>query len=273
MPWVYLSKHGDDQYINWLAASDGQRAINIDDWNYDSSSDPIVLRGIMKHKIMKRCWDESRPFRYMDTGYFGNQPSRDNPQGWKVWHRIVDNDLQHDAIVRRPDDRWRQFDLPLRPWKKSGRKILIAAPDEKPCKFYDVDLGTWIKQVTDEIKKHTDRPVVVRERAANRQVRVANDLKSALDDDVFALVTFNSIAATESVMHGIPAFVLAPSNAARPVANLCLDRIDNPWYPDPELVRAWACHLAYGQFHNRELKDGTALRILADTPNQEKINV
>jgi hypothetical protein len=81
------------------------------------------------------------------------------------------------------------------------------------------------------------------------------------------VVTFNSIAATESVLAGVPAFALAPSNAAIPVCNTDLSKIDNPWYPEQDQIYAWACHLAYGQFHNSELLDGTALRILQETNN------
>ena len=105
-------------------------------------------------------------------------------------------------------------------------------------------------------------------RDPTRQNRVGSDLESALDNNVFALVTFNSIAATESIIAGIPAFVLAPCNAALPVANVRLSDIDSPWYPDKDLVHAWACHLAYSQFHNNELRDGTAKRILDETPNE-----
>jgi hypothetical protein len=85
-----------------------------------------------------------------------------------------------------------------------------------------------------------------------------------LQDDVFALVTYNSIAATESVLHGIPVFVTAPCNAAMPVSSTDINQIDSPYYPDKDKVYAWACHLAYGQFHTQELKDGTALRILKE---------
>jgi hypothetical protein len=58
-------------------------------------------------------------------------------------------------------------------------------------------------------------------------------------------VTFNSIAATESILAGTPVFALAPSNAARPVSNLDLSKIDNPWWPDQDQIREWEYHLAY----------------------------
>jgi hypothetical protein len=130
--------------------------------------------------------------------------------------------------------------------------------------FYGIDLDAWTRATVATITQHTDREIVIRKRDPNRQVRVANDLQSALDD-VHAVVTFNSIAATESVLAGVPAFVLADCNAARPVANTDLSRIADPWYPDQDQIHAWACHLAYGQFHNTELIDGTAMRILQET--------
>jgi hypothetical protein len=212
---------------------------------------------------MKQCWKDSRDFFYMDTGYFGNEKTASNPNGWKYWHRIIKNNLQHGEIIQRPSDRWEQFGKQLIPWKKDGRKILIAKPDIKPCKFYSVDLEQWVIDTVNTIKQHTDRPVEVRERSPNRIDRVQTDtLKNALDNDVFALVTFNSNAATEAVMYGIPAFTLAPCNAASPVALQDLSKINEPYYADSDKLYAWACHLAYGQFHTTELKSGHAMEML-----------
>lgn len=183
-----------------------------------------------------------------------------------MWHRIVPNNLQHNTIVKRPSDRYYKLGLsPLSP-NKNGRKILIAAPDEKPCIFYDINLDDWLRTTVETIKQYTDRPIEIRQRNPNRQARVTNDMESALSD-VHALVTFNSIAATESIMAGVPAFVLAPCNAAMPVSNTDLSKIDTPWYPDKDLMHAWLSHLAYCQFSNQELADGTAMRILQETMN------
>ena len=259
---IFLSKDGEDDFINLFARGCNSRPISTDKFIYDSSLDPIILRGILKHKIMKRCWQDNRTFYYMDTGYFGNERTSRNPNGWKYWHRIVKNDLQHGEIVQRPDDRFKIFNKKFTPWKTVGRKILIAAPDEKPCKFYGVDKDEWVKQTVETIKQHTDRPVEVRERASKRIDRIANDtLQQALDRDVFALVTFNSVAAIESIFHGIPAFTLAP-NAASPVALQDLSKINEPYYADSDKLYAWACHLAYGQFHTTELKNGQAMEML-----------
>ena len=269
MNWIYLSKNGDDEYIDMYAHGVGKQSTPLESWRYEDSTDPIMLRGIMKHKIIKQCWADKRPFRYMDSGYLGNRPGAGNPHGWKIYHRIVPNNLQHDQVLPRPPDRWHRLGLKIAP-QQHGSCILIVAPDEKPCKFYDIELDTWLAQTIDTIKQHTDRPIVVRDRTRSRTERKTNRVENALTD-VHAMVTFNSIAATESVLAGVPVFVLAPCNAARPVANLDLAHIDNPWWPDQDQIQAWANHLAYGQFHIDEFKTGQAERILKQT--EEMLNV
>lgn len=260
---IFLSKDGNDPYINMFARGCNGKITNTNSFVYEDSNDPLVLRGILKKKIIHKCLEDGRTFYYMDTGYFGNEITDSNPNGWKNWHRIVKNNLQHTDIISRPDDRFKHFNKKINPWKKDGRKILIAKPDEKPMRFYDYDLDIWLEYTINEIKKYTDRPVVVRDRASKRLDRIQHDtLQEALDDDVFALVTFNSVAATESIFYGIPAFTLAPANAASPVSLQDLSKINEPYYPDYEKLYAWACHLSYGQFHVSEIRSGKALSLL-----------
>jgi hypothetical protein len=103
--------------------------------------------------------------------------------------------------------------------------------------------------------------VVVRQRAPKRIDRITTDTLAQALTDAHALVTFNSNAATESILLGVPVFTLAP-NAAAPVGLQDLSQIEKPYYPNRDKLHAWACHLAYGQFHNDELSDGTAAKIL-----------
>jgi hypothetical protein len=200
----------------------------------------------------------------MDSGYVGNNLSRKNIQGIKQYHRIVLNDLQHRTIRQRPSDRWDLLGI-TPDARRSGYKIIVAAPDEKPCRYYGIDQQQWIQDTVAEIKKHTDRPVEVRERAALRMDRVMNQpLSQVLTQDVHALVTFNSVAAVESILSGVPAFVMAPSHVAEPVANRELSKIENPFYPDQDLLMAWCHSMAYGQYHVRELKNGIAFRMMQE---------
>jgi len=247
-----------------LARGSHRPPTNTDDFIYTHSREPVVLRGILKHKIMKQCWADSRDFYYMDTGYFGNEVSLKNRNGWKTYHRIVKNNLQHTEIVSRPDDRWLAHNRSIPDWKKTGKKILVVPPGEKPAKFYGINSVEWITSVVNTIHQYTDRPVEVRTKPANRLDRVqTNTFEQALADDVFAVVTYNSIAAIESILHGIPVFTMAP-NAAKPVASQDLTQIENPYYANTDKLYAWACHLAYGQFHVTELRNGTAMKILLE---------
>lgn len=268
MQWIYLSKNGTDEYINRMAQGAGVAPTPIESWEYNNDmSAGIVLRGIMKHKLMKQCWADSRRFRYMDTGYFGNRPNSLNPHGWKVWHRVVDNDLQHNSVLSRPADRWDRLKITTRPFKRTGREVLVVAPDDKPCTFYDTTLDAWLEQTVGTIKQYTDRPVVVRHRKPG-MIKHNRDTETSFDTALataWAVVTFNSNAGTESILNGVPVFVTQAANAARPLALDDLSKIESPYYPTDDEVHAWAGHLAYGQFHNSELENGTALRILTET--------
>lgn len=256
---TFLSKNGTDEYINMFASSFGILPTSDQDFDYENTSGPIVLRGILKHKIMKKCIEDKRDFYYMDSGYMGNYKSPSNPNGWKVWHRIVKNDLQHNLVIERPSDRFEKQHIKIPAWKKTGKNILLVMPSEKPAKYYGIDNAEWREKTIETIKEYTDRPIVIREKG-KRQERINKTIYEDLDN-AFAVVTLQSIAATEAILYGIPAFTLAP-NAASKFSGWDLSKIETPLYADQKLIYKWACHLAYGQFHNNELKDGTAKRIL-----------
>lgn len=262
--WVYLSKHGEDEYINRMAQASGGSVTSTADFDFESSHEPIVLRGILKHKIMKRCWQAQRDFYYVDTGYFDHFLSQQQGRSKKLYHRVVRNNLQHTQIELCPRDRWQRLGISMQP-RRHGRTIVVAVPDDKPCEFYQINRVSWTNEICAEIKKYTDRPIVVRDRAASRNQRTVQDpLIQVLTADVHALVTFNSVAAIESILMGVPAFVLCPAHAAGPVANTDLAKIENPSWPDQDLRDRWAAWLAYKQWHVRELADGTALRTEAN---------
>jgi hypothetical protein len=254
--WIFLSKDGKDPYVNMFAEGCGVKPVA--DFNYDDSNSPIVLRGILKHKIMKRCWQDKRDFYYIDTGYWGNERTTSNPNGWKYWHRIVKNDVQHSEIVDRPDDRWKKLNYSIEK-RKAGRHILLVTPSEKPCKFYGINRDQWVKETIETIKQYTDRPIRIRDKAPREQ-RITSTIFEELTD-CHALVTYQSIAAVESVLYGVPAFTLAPT-AADPVCDKDLSLIETPTQQDADKIYKWACHLAYGQYHIDEFKDGTALKLL-----------
>ena len=255
---ICLSKNGKDPFINDFAQGgnfDIVTEVEID------NPEPIIFRSIVKKELITYRLQNNLPFYYMDSGYFGNYKSPKNPSGKKLWVRIVKNGLQHSTVRDVPDDRWKKFfDYTLKQQTFNGKHILLVLPSEKPCKFYDMDLEQWIKQTINEIKKYTDRPIVVRSKPMKREDRLKNtifdDLKNA-----HAMVTLQSIAAIEAVMNGVPAFTLAPT-AADPVCEKDLSKLESPDLIHKSKLYKWVHHLAYGQFNVHELKNGTAWRIM-----------
>jgi hypothetical protein len=217
---------------------------------------PAVIRGITKGKQMDGCRAAGRDFYYMDTGYFGNGKR-------KLYHRITKNNVQNfGPIIDRPVDRLQATGFQPHKFYR-GTNILLAPPSQKLLNLYNINLEEWLQNTQDEIKKYTDRPVITRLKQTRASRVSDNTMEMALAQDVHCLVTFSSIAAGEALLLGKPAITLGP-NAAAALCSQSLSEIENPKIPTLDEVAAWARHIAYCQFTEVEMRDGTAWRILND---------
>jgi len=255
--------HPDYKYDQVVAAFIQGCGGSLDQWQkIKDLPNPIALRSIVKTPIMKACLERNRDFYYIDTGYFGNYGKA------KLYHRITRNAMQYlGPIVDRPDDRFRITNTELIPFntnkkKYKGSRILVCPPSEKAMSNgWGIDHDLWLQQTVETIKQHTDREIVIREKKIRHERQLHDTIWAALQDDIYCMVTFNSIAAIEALCAGKPVFAMGP-NAAHHFAKSDLSQIENPLIPDDEEIYKFFCHLAYCQFTKAEMKDGTAWSIL-----------
>jgi hypothetical protein len=163
----------------------------------------------------------------------------------------------------RPADRLERTRVKARPMTP-GSKILICPPSAKAMSYWDLDEQQWVDETIEKIKQYTDRPIEVRYKQPREQRARINTIEQALANDVHCMVTYNSIAAVESLIYGKPVFALGP-NAAAPLANNDLSKIELPFAPDLDQVTALLRCLAYHQFSVEEMSTGYAWAVL----NQE----
>ena len=237
----------------FMLGSGGQISV----WDkIEKSMTPVILRGITKRKQMDACRAMGRDFYYIDTGYFGNGRK-------KLYHRVTRNNMQNiGPVIKRPPDR-----LAMTGWSprkfRGGSNILLCPPSAKVMVFYNLDLDKWIEDTVQTIKKYSDRPIKIRLKKGRSERVTTDTMEMALSQDIHCLVTFNSIAATEALLLGKPAFTLGP-NAAQSLCLQDLSKIEKPYMPTIDEVSQWAAHLSYCQFTELEMRNGTAWKILND---------
>ncbi len=211
---------------------------------------PIVGCTSQLKGIIAEWREKKREFIYWDRGYarrvFATWLAKGDAGGYYRFHR---NRYQMGEIRDVPNDRWRALKIPVETWKKEGRHIVIAAPTRSYSKFHGTE--TWIADTIDALARVTDRQLVIRDKESKRPLQA--DLAGA-----HAVVCHGSIAAVESVILGCPVFV-HPDSAASLVGLTDLTKIEKPIYPDRD---KWLASLAYCQFNEAELVDGTLWKML-----------
>ncbi len=241
----------------------GGRTIRDNAQALDELPDDIIpIVGAAPYLLpLVRGWRErKRTWIGWDRGYvrrvFATWLPRGENGGFYRWHI---NRYQMGAIRSVSDDSWKRLingnfvdgrKVEVLPWRKKKKHVVIAQPSATYSVSHDGAKG-WTEQTLDQLARVTDRPIVIRNKETRRPLQY--DL-----DDAHCLVTHGSIAAVEAVILGCPVIV-APDSAAALVGLTDINAIETPIYPERQ---QWLNSLAYCQFSETELIDGTLWRLI-----------
>ena len=266
----------EDKFLDSIYKSDSNNLYYKSDTVDVSNNSPCVFRGITRMPTIKQCVDNNIDFYYIDTGYMGCYPV-------KKWQRFTKNNLQTlDHLNYNQLDFLTDIKLlkkrfkdimnvdydnykPKRPVE--GESILVIPPSLNSTrslnimKHIDFEQEDYIDFITKEIRKYTDKKIIVRQKP-NRKERTLNGqtlLNQLKKDKVHCLVAFNSIAAFEAIQEGYPAITLGP-NAASFLSEKELSNIEKPYFADDDKIREHSLYLSACQFNIDEFKNGYAIK-------------
>jgi hypothetical protein len=213
---------------------------------------PIIGCSVELRDTILNWKKTGRDFIYWDRGYARRMGNTWLPRGRDGgFYRFELNDYQMKSVRDVPMDRWDALNFSFWPWHKQNRNhIVVAEPSPTYKAFHGI--FDWTEKTRNELSKYTDRTLVIRPKDSDKSLQ--DDLKGA-----HALVTHGSISAVEAALLGYPVFV-DESSAARFVGQTDLSKIESPVYPDR---KGWVASMAYSQFNEEELIDGTAWSLIA----------
>ena len=278
----------EDKFLDSIYKSDSNNLYYKSDTVDVSNNSPCVFRGITRMPTIKQCVDNNIDFYYIDTGYMGCYPV-------KKWQRFTKNNLQTldhlnykqlDFLTEIKILKKRFKDImnvdydnykPKRPVE--GESILIIPPSLNSTRslnimnHIDFEQEDYIDFITKEIKKYTDKKIIVRQKP-NRKERTLNGktLSHQLKTDkVHCLVVFNSIAAFEAIQEGYPAITLGP-NAASFLSEKELSNIEKPYFADDDKIREHSLYLSACQFNIEEFRNGYAIKQVEQLQHDQTYN-
>lgn len=221
--------------------------------NFKDYSEDCLFRNMADNEEMLLTkMNNNYKFWFIDTGYtnFLDKKHRKN------WHRLVRNNLHHINTFDTPVDRLEIFESFPKPWRNDGEKIMVIEPGTFSAKTFGVDIAQWKRDVEQEIRKHSDKPIVFREKLAKKSRK--NLYRELLDEDYHCIININSNAAIEAVWAGVPAITLG-DHITNSITRNNISDINNLLKPH---LAVWLSMLSYSQFTNEELANGTAVRIV-----------
>lgn len=234
------------------------------DFNY-VKSDIAVVFGVFKSKvpiswrraeIIEKQHRACKDVLILETGYIHRGDDEEH------YYAAGFNGLNGRADFKNagmPSDRASELGVVLKP-RQHGEKILLCGQVPQDASVDHIDIVEWLNAARDEIKARTSREIVFKPHPFAKVLPIdgcsysTQPLNEAIQD-CHAVVTFNSNAAVEAVIEGVPVFTFDDGSMARAVSNRDWDLLDSPALPDRV---QWLNDLAYTQWTPAEMREGKA---------------
>ena len=248
-------------------------------WN-DPVSDVDVIWSVLWHGRMaknKDIWVRnqrlSKPTIVLEVGGIQRGST------WKVGLNGINRDA-YFGDSNNDDSRKRVLGLEVKPWRTKGKYILLCGQHDKSLQWQGMPrMSNWFLNTYDEIRKHTDRPIIFRPHPRCRLEHIERGLRHVFRqepqhvngtydsfdmgfDDIHCTISYSSNPGVHSVIEGVPAFVSTHS-LAYDVANDIdfLHDIENPLMPDRT---QWLNDYAHTEYTIEEISQGIPLKRLTN---------
>jgi hypothetical protein len=193
------------------------------------------------------------------------------------WHRYSLGTVYPDSGTYFFQDldrtKWQRFsdwhNAPLKPWRTTGDHVMILCQRPKGFNMF-LDQDTWLEKTVDKIRKHTQRPIMIRmhpgdgtrfkqiekiQKRYGTSVTISEhaNIRDALVN-CWCTVGINSTPNVVAAIEGVPGYVEDTRRSwAADVAFTELAQIENPALPDRT---EWAHKIANIHWSNQEVVSG-----------------
>jgi len=163
------------------------------------------------------------------------------------------------------------------PWKQDGEYILLCMQKVGDASLRDADVFEWTENTVNDIRKHTDRKIIIRPHPLYRKSSLHNTLKEKvlnvpdthwqetdlLKDGFVSIqeqlqkawctVTYTSGSGIDAVINGIPNIACDTGSMVYDVSSKDIAEVENPYRGEK---KEWTNRIAHCQWSIEEFESG-----------------
>lgn len=211
-------------------------------YNEPHKADFCIMWGWRQHSVINHAKANGMPILVMERGHL--QPRMEFTSfGWNGLGGRGTYPKQEHA-----GSRWGKHWGHMDPWKWGGKYALVIGQVPGDASIVGVDFNYWVEHVTEELTKRNYKVKFRPHPLVSEVASLADDLKNAE-----LAVTFNSTAAVECVLAGVPTMAFDRGSMAWPVTTHFFDETPRRFNRSE-----WVCDLACCQWNAEEIRSGEA---------------
>jgi capsule polysaccharide modification protein KpsS len=247
---------------------------------------PYRLEGGFRNPSFEKILSSKKPYMVWEEGSF-----RQYPMYKKIgWYHYNNTGIFNNVDV--DNSRWEKIkkenNITIKDWKIDGEYILIMGQVENDSAIISLynngysSFIAWIDDTITELRKHTDRPIVIRPHprdlnnykincnkiiSNSKNVSISENFSSGDDTRVYggsglfedlknayAVITYNSNSIVEAICEGIPVFALDQGSVAYNIAHQDLSIIET--FDQNIDIQNWCSSVAYTMWKSNETAKG-----------------